>query len=228
MAEMNEKTVSDAGTAQGKKSKKTLVIAVVCALAAVALICGGIFFYLNTHRFTPTFEVNGKEFDIKATIRDLEALGLTLCQPDGAIVDSGSMKMNSGSKMVNYYYVGVKNGNHAELTGFKVRIANTGEDAATYTDCHIREIVYTPETQSGAVAVKICGIDFSKADRNSIKELVKKAEIPFSDVKLDDFLNAKSSTVDGSKGKVGFNLTQTGENISLGFTRKDIERQLGN
>ncbi len=226
MAEMNEQGAVSAIQAPVRQPKKFPVKGLLYILVIVALI-GGITYYRYFLRFDPTFEVNGKEFGLKVTIRELEAIGLTLCQPDGTIVNSGSMKMNAQSMMINSYYLGVKNGDHADLTGFRVSVVNTGKEAATYTDCYIRTIDYAPEKQSEAVSVKICGIDFSKADRDNIKEYVKKAKIPFKDSKVDAFLDFKTTTAEGSRGNVGFNLARTDKNISVGFTRKDIGIKFG-
>ncbi|MBO4696827.1 MAG: hypothetical protein J5643_06060 [Lachnospiraceae bacterium] len=226
MSEMNEQNVMNMTPAPAKKARK-FDVKVIVYILLIAAITGAGYYYRQFSSYDPTFEVNGQKFGIKVTVRELEEKGMTLCQPDGTILDSGSMKMNAKSTMINSYYVGVKNGDTADLTGFKVSIVNTGKEAATYTDCYIRTIDYVPEKQSGNISVKICGVDFSQADRKNIKEYIKKAEIPFKESKVDAFLNFKSNTADGSSGKVGFSLSRTDKNISIGFTRKDIGLKFG-
>lgn len=226
MSETNEQNVMNTTPATAGKTKKTIVKAIVYILV-IAALAGGTVFYRNNFRFDPVFEVNGQEFGLTVTVGELEGKGMTLCQSDGTVIDSGSMKMNAKSTMINSYYIGVKNGDHADLTGFKISVVNTGKEAATYTDCYIRTIDYVPEKQSEAVSVKICGVDFSQADRKNIKEYVKKAGIPFKESKVDAFLNFKSNTAEGSRGKVGFNLARTDKNVSIGFTRRDIGIKFG-
>ena len=226
MPEMNEQNAMNMTPATVKKARKINVKVIIYILVIAALAAGG-YFSRQFLRFDPTFEVNGKEFGIKVTVRELEEMGMTLCQSDGTILDSGSMKMNAKSTMVNSYYIGIKNGDLADLTGFRVSIVNLGKEAATYTDCYIRTIDYAPEKQSENISVKICGIDFSQADRKNIKEYIKKAEIPFKESKVDAFLNFKSNTANGSRGSVSFSLSRTDKNISIGFTRKDIGLKFG-
>lgn len=226
MSEMNEQNVTNSIAAPVKKAKKFPVKLIIYILLIAALF-GGVTYYRYFLRFDPTFEVNGEKFGLEVTVRELEEKGMTLCQSDGTIIDSGSMKMNAKSTMINSYYVGVKNGDHADLTGFKISVVNTGKEAVAYTDCYIRTIDYSPEKQSGSVTVKICGIDFSGADRKNIKEYIKKAEIPFNESKVDEFLDFKSTTASGNRGDVGFNLARTDKNISIGFTRRDIGIKFG-
>lgn len=226
MSETNEQNGMNRNPEPVKTAKK-FPVKIIIYILIIAALAGGIQFYRYFMRFDPTFEVNGQEFGLQVTVGDLEKLGMTLCQPDGTIIDSGSMKMNAKSTMVNSYYIGVPNGDHADLTGFKVSVVNIEKDAATYTDCYIRTIDYVPEKQSPAVSVKICGIDFSQADRKNIKEYVKKAGIPFKEAKVDNFLNFKSNTAEGKRGNVGFSLARTDKNVSVGFTRKDIGFKYG-
>ncbi|MBQ6105215.1 MAG: hypothetical protein IJL03_04610 [Lachnospiraceae bacterium] len=226
MSETNEQNGMNRNPEPVKTAKK-FPVKIIIYILIIAALAGGIQVYRYFMRFDPTFEVNGQEFGLQVTVGDLEKLGMTLCQPDGTIIDSGSMKMNAKSTMVNSYYIGVPNGDHADLTGFKVSVVNIEKDAATYTDCYIRTIDYVPEKQSPAVSVKICGIDFSQADRKNIKEYVKKAGIPFKEAKVDAFMNDKSDTAEGKRGKVGFSLARTDKNVSVGFTRKDIGFKYG-
>ena len=209
------------------KTKKAINVKAILYIVVLVGFALFLLYYRFFLRFDPTFEVNGKEFGMKVYVRELEEMGMCLCQYDGTLVDTAAEKMDAQTVYISSLLVAVKNGDSVDKTGLRVTLVNTEKRAMPYKDCQVRTIGYLVGDQSENVTVKICGQDFSKATGSNIKSLLKETKIPIKESAVDQYLKGKTTEASGKRGDMKAVLSKIDGKLDLTFYRGDIKIKFG-
>ena len=217
---LNGKPVSADGTptpdAPKKKKKHTGLLITLISLLIPIIIAGAVLLWLLVFTYSPKFQVNALEFDLRTTAGSLREMGFVLCNSKG---EERTTNTNVYPRYIydSKFYLYVEDDDEElRYTGLVVEFVNTSKNTKKLNECSIFELWYYPAAQSLDLDVKLDGIDLSYAVYDDdLAPLLKKSKIPFDAKEIDRF-------VDGDTEKLHDYNTLYAYTVNIDKNKKDV------